>query len=246
MSGGGQKKRQPFRFKHRADMMRNITVGTEIIATAHAYHPDLIGLTRVVTKVQTDGFYSKIKGQPEHKWSTCNHGKGFFTPYSKASFYRFNGGAVQVLNPRLKDGSVLYEMEVYPKKAQTKTINRQEAKQMNEWDRLHRQAERYKQDYPKGTRVLLLSMGSDPRPVEDNTRGTVIAVDDIGTVHCKFDNGRQLGLIPGEDSFRRLTQEELQTEQAAERLKDYREKTARLSQVHDLESLYTSPDFQCD
>ena len=246
MSGGGQKKRQPFHFKHRSDMMRNIKVGTEIVATAHAYHPDLIGLTRVVTKVQTDGFYSKVKGQPEHKWSTCNHGKGFFTPYSKASFYRFNGGTVQVLNPRLKDGSVLYEMEVYPQEAQTKTINRQEAKQMNEWDRLRRQAERYKQDYPKGTRVLLLSMGNDPRPVEDNTRGTVMAVDDIGTVHCKFDNGRQLGLIPGEDSFRKLTREELQTEQAAERLKDYREKTATLSQVHDLESLYTSPDFQCD
>ena len=246
MSGSSQKKRQPFRFKHRADMMRNITVGTEIIATAHAYHPDLIILTRVVTKVQTDGFYSKIKGQPEHKWSTCNRGKGFFTPYSKASFYRFNGGTVQVLNPRLKDGSVLYEMEVYPQEAQTKTINRQEAKQMNEWDRLRRQAERYKQDYPKGTRVLLLSMGNDPRPVEDNTRGTVMAVDDIGTVHCKFDNGRQLGLIPGEDSFRKLTQEELQSEQAAERLRDYREKTAKLSQVHDLESRYTSPDFQCD
>ena len=246
MSSSGQKKRQPFHFKHRSDMMRNISVGTEIVATAHAYHPDLIGLTRVVTKVQTDGFYSIIKGQPEHKWSTCNHGKGFFTPYSKASFYRFNGGTVQVLNPRLKDGSVLYEMEVYPQAAQTKTINRQEAKQMNEWDRLRRQAERYKQDYPKGTRVLLLSMGNDPRPVEDNTRGTVMAVDDIGTVHCKFDNGRQLGLIPGEDSFRKLTEEELQTEQAAERLKDYREKTAKLSQVHDLESLYTSPDFQCD
>ena len=95
---------------------------------------------------------------------------------------------------------------------------------MNEWDRLRRQAERYKQDYPKGTRVLLLGMGNDPRPVESNTRGTVMAVDDIGTIHCKFDNGRQLGLIPGEDSFRKLTQEELQTEQAAERLKDYRER----------------------
>ena len=97
---------------------------------------------------------------------------------------------------------------------------------MNEWDRLRRQAERYKQEYPAGTRVLLLSMGSDPRPVENNTRGTVIAVDDIGTVHCKFDNGRQLGMIPGEDSFRALTQEELQQEQNEQLLKKYREKIA--------------------
>ena len=33
------------------------------------------------------------------------------------------------------------------------------------------------------------------------------------TVHCKFDNGRQLGIIPGEDSFRKLADEELAEEQ---------------------------------
>ncbi len=57
-------------------------------------------------------------------------------------------------------------------------------------------------------------MGDDPpRPVEDNMRGTVRFVDDIGAVHCTFDNGRSLGLCPGEDSFRKLTQEELAEEQ---------------------------------
>lgn len=85
---------------------------------------------------------------------------------------------------------------------------------MNDWDRLHRQAEYYKQNYPSGTRVLLLHMGDDPRPVKDNMRGTVQAVDDMGTVHCAFDNGRALGLVPGEDSFRTLTAAELAEEQA--------------------------------
>ena len=80
---------------------------------------------------------------------------------------------------------------------------------MNEWDRLHRMAERYKAEYPSGTRIMLLSI----HRVEDNTRGTVIAVDDIGTLHCKFDNGRALGIIPSEDSFRKLTEEELAEEQ---------------------------------
>ena len=61
---------------------------------------------------------------------------------------------------------------------------------------------------------MLLHMGDDPRPVEDNTRGTVHCVDDIGTVHCSFDNGRSLGLVPGEDSFRALTAEELAEEQS--------------------------------
>ena len=80
---------------------------------------------------------------------------------------------------------------------------------MNEWDRLHRMAEYYKAEYPSGTRIMLLSMGEDMHRVDDNTRGTVLTVDDIGTLHCKFDNGRSLGLIPSEDSFRKLTEEEL-------------------------------------
>jgi len=44
-------------------------------------------------------------------------------------------------------------------------------------------------------------MGDDPRPIEPGTKGTVRIVDDMGTVHCDFDNGRRLGLVPGEDSF---------------------------------------------
>ena len=84
---------------------------------------------------------------------------------------------------------------------------------MNEWDRLHRQAERYKSEYPSGTRIMLLSMGQDIHRVNDNTRGTVMAVDDIGTLHCRFDNGRSLGLNPSADSIRKLTQEELAEEQ---------------------------------
>lgn len=84
---------------------------------------------------------------------------------------------------------------------------------MNEWDKLHRMAERYKAEYPSGTRILLLSMGNDIHRVRDNTRGTVIAVDDIGTLHCDFDTGAMIGIIPGEDSFRKLTEEELAEEQ---------------------------------
>ena len=55
--------------------------------------------------------------------------------------------------------------------------------------------------YPSGTRIVLDYMGNDPRPIEPGTKGTVRVVDDMGTVHCDFDNGRRLGLIPGEDSF---------------------------------------------
>lgn len=59
-----------------------------------------------------------------------------------------------------------------------------------------------KEKYPPGTRIILNYMGDDPCPIAPGTKGTVRIVDDIGTVHCDFDNGRMLGLIPGEDSFR--------------------------------------------
>ena len=85
---------------------------------------------------------------------------------------------------------------------------------MNEWDRLRRAAAMNKERYPPGTRIELIHMGDDPNPIPDGTRGTVTAVDDIGTVFCDFDNGRSLGLAYGEDSFRRLTPEEIAEEQA--------------------------------
>lgn len=86
---------------------------------------------------------------------------------------------------------------------------------MNEWERQYRMARRYKEQYPPGTRIELLRMGSDPHPIAPGTRGTVQCVDDIGTLHCDFDDGRHLGVIPGEDTFRTLTQSELEAVQRA-------------------------------
>lgn len=61
----------------------------------------------------------------------------------------------------------------------------------------------YKEHYPRGTRVQLDSMGNDPNPVPNGTKGTVVAVDDMGTVHVNFDNGRSLGICPEVDKFTR-------------------------------------------
>lgn len=92
---------------------------------------------------------------------------------------------------------------------------------MNRLEAERRFAQRMKDNYPPGTRIMLLQMGDDPRPVEPNTRGTVRAVDDMGTLHCDFDNGRQLGIVPGEDSFRRLTEQELAEEQEMSEAQDF-------------------------
>ncbi len=65
----------------------------------------------------------------------------------------------------------------------------------------------YKEHYPRGTRVQLDSMGDDPRPVPSGTKGTVIAVDDIGSLHVEFDNGRALGICPEVDKFHKITEQ---------------------------------------
>lgn len=191
--------------KNLAEYKRSMQLGAEFMPTYHAYHPDTVGLVRVVSEVHTNGFYSKVKDQPEHPLSMSNHGKGFFTPFEKASNYHYGDSSIDCLNS--KTGEVIYTFEIYGIQNQER-----EEKNMNEWARLERQAERYKKEYPEGTRIMLLSMGDDPRPIEPNTRGTVKHVDDIGTIHCHFDNGRSLGIVPGEDSFRKLTAEELAEE----------------------------------
>ena len=84
---------------------------------------------------------------------------------------------------------------------------------MNEFERLRRTAERMKQEYPPGTRIQLDHMEDPWAPVPPGTRGTVAYVDDIGQIGMKWDNGRTLSLVPGEDSFRKLTDEELAEEQ---------------------------------
>ena len=67
--------------------------------------------------------------------------------------------------------------------------------------------------YPSGTRIVLSRMNDPFSPVELGTRGTVRYVDDAGQVGIAWDNGRSLSLIPGVDSFRKLTQQEIAQEQ---------------------------------
>ena len=55
-------------------------------------------------------------------------------------------------------------------------------------------------------------MNDDPFPVESGTFGKVDHVDDIGTVHCIFDNGRTLGVIPSVDDFHIVSEDSEQTE----------------------------------
>lgn len=72
-----------------------------------------------------------------------------------------------------------------------------------------------KQEYPPGTRIVLNHM-DDKWAVPPGTHGTVQYVDDAGQIHPIWDNGRTLAIVPEIDSFRKLTEQELQEEQQLE------------------------------
>ena len=87
---------------------------------------------------------------------------------------------------------------------------------MNEYERQRRIAENTKKMYPPGTRIELISMDDPYAAVPSGTRGTVKFVDSMGTIFPQWDNGRTLGLVPGEDCFRKLTKEEIDAENCPE------------------------------
>jgi hypothetical protein len=56
-----------------------------------------------------------------------------------------------------------------------------------------------------GDRVRFVSTTDAWSRMKPGTRGTVTFVDDLGTVHVKWDDGGTLGLIAGEDRWETLT-----------------------------------------
>lgn len=57
--------------------------------------------------------------------------------------------------------------------------------------------------YPAGTRVKLVEMNDIQAP-PIGTLGTVTYVDDIGTIHIKWDNGSTLGAAYPEDRVSKI------------------------------------------
>lgn len=64
--------------------------------------------------------------------------------------------------------------------------------------------ERLRRQYPKGTRVELVSMTDPYTRLCPGDQGTVNFVDDIGTIFVRWDNGSGLGVAYGEDQIKKL------------------------------------------
>lgn len=58
--------------------------------------------------------------------------------------------------------------------------------------------------YPKGTRVELIYMDDPYSTLKTGDQGTVIFVDDIGTIHVAWDCGSSLGIAYRVDYIKKL------------------------------------------
>ena len=63
--------------------------------------------------------------------------------------------------------------------------------------------EHVRRDYPAGTRVELLRM-DDVQAPPIGTQGTVLGVDDTGSLLMRWDNGSGLNVIYGVDLVKKL------------------------------------------
>ena len=69
-----KKQREPVAFKSLAELKRFIRPGVEFKTVSHANHADMVGLTRVVTTVQTVGFVNVVESK-ERLFEVCTaHG----------------------------------------------------------------------------------------------------------------------------------------------------------------------------
>lgn len=65
---------------------------------------------------------------------------------------------------------------------------------------------RLREEYPRGARVELIEM-DDPQAPPIGTRGTVLGVDDTGSIMVRWDTGSGLHIIYGEDACKIIEEE---------------------------------------
>ena len=72
-----------------------------------------------------------------------------------------------------------------------------------------KQVEQIREMYPIGTVIeLTADMDDKYAPIAKGTQGEIVSIDDVGTLHMKWQNGRSLGVVPCEDSFKVISKPE--------------------------------------
>ena len=67
--------------------------------------------------------------------------------------------------------------------------------------------EQLRKQYPIGTKLQMITMRNEKYPIPPGTVGEVTHIDDLGSIHMKWQNGSSLALIPEVDSFKVLEAE---------------------------------------
>ena len=62
--------------------------------------------------------------------------------------------------------------------------------------------EQLRKQYPKGTKLQMITMRNEKYHVPPGTVGEVTHIDDMGNIHICWQNGSSLAIIPEVDSFR--------------------------------------------
>ena len=74
--------------KNLSQLKKTLKPGVSFTITAHWQH-ECVGEHRLVTKANTQGFYSVIPDAPQSRTSQANNGRGSWLGWSKASFWLF-------------------------------------------------------------------------------------------------------------------------------------------------------------
>lgn len=73
------------------NLKKALRTGSRIEILFH-WRPESHGKIREVTLANTQGFYSVVRDEPEHRDSLANNGKGTVLWWSKAPFWEFKDG----------------------------------------------------------------------------------------------------------------------------------------------------------
>ena len=78
--------------KNLSQLKKAINNGSCFIIQTHYIKPEYTGQLRKPNKIQTNGFFSIVFGEPNHTVTTANGGRGYWFAYGHAKDWTFEDG----------------------------------------------------------------------------------------------------------------------------------------------------------